>query len=73
MAQTITALTERLSTLSGEAQVLRSKDYAQPDDMLRLAKILSRKAQTELQMRELGVTIIHAEAQPMITDENCPF
>ena len=73
MGTKLTALIGRFSALSDDAQGLRSKAKAQPDDMIRLAKILSRQAQLEMQLEALGVTVTPAEIQPITTDESCPF
>jgi len=73
MGINITALTERLRALSDEAYRLRSQDKTQPVDMIRLAKILSRQAQLEVQLAALGVPITPAQIQPMKHDELCPF
>lgn len=72
MARNISALTEHLSALSIDAQALRSKDQAQPDEMLRLAKILARKARIELQLREQGIYLANEEEQAE-SNKWCPF
>jgi len=72
MGKNVTALTERLRALSDEAQRLRSRD-TQPVDMMRLAKILSRQAQLEMQLAVMGVPGTSDQIQPMKHDEACPF
>lgn len=69
----LTALTERLRALSDEAQRVRSKSQAQPDDMMRLAKILSRRAQLEMQLAAMGVPITPAQIPSKKPDAVCPF
>ena len=69
----LTALRERLGALSVEAQRLRSKGLEQSDDLIRLVKILPRRAELEMQMAALGEPITPAQIQPKKPDAACPF
>ncbi len=61
MGINITALTERLRALSDEAYRLCSQDKTQPVDMIRLAKILSRQDQLEMQLAASGIQTNHVK------------
>lgn len=73
MTPDVYTLLEKRGALIDYAQELRSQGHNQHNDMLTLAKILSRQSQLEMQLSVLGVTIAPDDTQPMTTDETCPF
>lgn len=72
MKQDATTLLAKKAELCAYAQALRSQDHTRHNDMMTLAKILSRQAQLDMQLANLGVNITPDETQ-LSTDEFCPF
>ena len=69
----VLALVAKREELSVNAQALRVKVILDPDDMMTLAKILSKQAQLEMQLAGLGIHITPVDSESKTNDESYPF